>query len=98
MNKSNITENQQIGIEKSLKILSINAVSKKLGIGYTKTKKLVDKGYIKSVDINGKFGVPEFRINEFLHSDNPLVNNSNNLQVYEEDEVEAQSIFTNLKS
>lgn len=84
--------------EKSLRLFSINKVSKKLSIGYESTKKLIENGIIKSVNVNGNFRVPEFRLYEFLESENPNINKTTSETIYEEDEQIAQDIINSLKS
>lgn len=83
--------------ESKMKLLSIYKVSKKLSIGYDSTKKLIENGIIKSVNVNGKSRVPEFRLYEFIESENPNVNKTSSEPIYEEDEQTAQDIINNLK-
>lgn len=53
-------------------LLSINKVSKVLGIRYESAKKLISSGKIKSVTINNRVKIPFYNIINFInHEDNP---------------------------
>ena len=83
--KENIIDNPT-----DLRLMSINEARQILGIRYEYTKKLIDEGKLKSVDIKGRKKTNLKFINEFLESnsniithnkieENTFTKNSNNL-------------------
>jgi len=80
-----------------IRLLSINAVSKKLKLGYTKTKELIELGIIESVAVTGRLMVPQCKLDKFINKKHLTLNNSdNNLKSYSSDEDEALKIISNL--
>ncbi|MBS1550482.1 MAG: hypothetical protein JST15_00250 [Bacteroidetes bacterium] len=78
-------------------LYSINAVSKKLKLGYTKTKELIELGIIESVAVTGRLMVPHCKLEKFINQKHLTLNISdNNLKSYPSDEDEALKIISNL--
>ena len=79
-----------------IRLLSINAVSKKLKLGYPKTKKLIELGIIESVEVSGKLMVPHCKLEKFITEGNSqsksMVKKENK---YIDDELKALSIISN---
>lgn len=81
------------------KLLSVNAVCKKLGVGYNTAKQWIQRGSIESVNIAGKLRVPECKLKKFIYQKNSNVNvDLINKKYYEEDENKISSIFNELKA
>ena len=79
------------------RLYSINAVSKKLKLGYTKTKKLIELGIIDSVEVTGKLMVPHCKLEKFINQNkSSLINSEKNGKAYADDEDEALKIISNL--
>ena len=77
-------------------LYSINAVSKKLKLGYTKTKKLIEIGIIESVTVTGRLMVPECKLEKFIMVGNSNINSINkNVNEYIDDEMHALTILSN---
>ena len=80
-------------------LYSINAVRKKLKLGYTKTKKLIEYGIIESVTVFGKLMVPQCKLEKFINQKQITLNNlDSNFKSYSTDEDEALKIISNLKN
>ena len=78
-------------------LYSINAVRKKLKLGYTKTKKLIEYGIIESVTVFGKLMVPQCKLEKFINQKQlTLCNSDSNFKSYPSDEDEALKIISNL--
>ncbi|MFZ1323388.1 MAG: helix-turn-helix domain-containing protein [Ignavibacteria bacterium] len=79
------------------RLLSVNAVSKKLGVGYSRAKSLIESGNIESVNMNGTLRVPEIKLEKFINQPNTFINGNNGHKIkYKDDEDKAQSIIENL--
>lgn len=87
-------------IDDKYRLHSINAVSKKLKLGYTKTKELIELGIIESVDVTGRLMVPQCKLEKFVMEGNFKNNSiSKNANEYLGDEMQALSIiYNNLKN
>lgn len=78
-------------------LLSINAVSKKLKLGYTKTKELIENGYIESVTVTGRQKVPLCKLEKFINQSTSFTDlNNDNGTLYPDDENEALKIISKL--
>ncbi len=80
-------------------LLSIYAVSKELKLGMVKTKNLIKRGLLESVDCGGKIMVPRCKLDEYINGNSGYrtINNA----IFEgitEDEVEMQKIFSEFKN
>jgi hypothetical protein len=80
------------------RLLSLRQVSKELGIGYVKLKKLVSSGHIQTVFDSKKIKVPAYKLKEFLDR-NTFMDSDINEQssAIHDHEAEAESIFQTLK-
>ncbi|MBK9402941.1 MAG: helix-turn-helix domain-containing protein [Ignavibacteria bacterium] len=84
--------------QNNYKLLSVNAVSKKLGVGYSTAKQWIQNGIIESVNLTGRLRVPEFKLVKFITQNNSLINCESKIKnFYEEDENNALSIIRNIK-
>lgn len=89
--------NAPLNNDDGFRLYSINAVSKKLKLGYTKTKKLIELGIIESVSVTGKLMVPYCKLEKFINQNNSSLDNSEKIiNVYADDEEEALNIISNL--
>ena len=83
-------------IDDKYRLLSINAVSKKLKLGYTKTKELIELGIIESVAVTSRLMVPQCKLDKFIMVGNSNINSiSKNANEYIDDEMQALSILSN---
>lgn len=97
MEKKEILTQQQE--QNNYKLLSVNAVSKKLGVGYSTAKQWIQNGIIESVDVTGKFMVPYCKLEKFIIQKNSSLNNLEKIgNIGAEDEDEALKIISNLKN
>ncbi|HMR41373.1 MAG TPA: hypothetical protein PKA90_13185 [Ignavibacteria bacterium] len=79
-------------------LLSINAVSKKLKLGYSKTKELIENGYIESVTVTGRKKVPLCKLDKFINQSTLISDSGNEKRIqYPDDEFEALNIISKLK-
>jgi len=86
-------------IDDKYRLHSINAVSKKLKLGYTKTKELIELGIIESVSVTGRLMVPQCKLEKFINQKQITLNNlDSNFKSYSADEDEALKIISNLKN
>ena len=70
MSSSELTDHKNpFSDETAMRLLSINGVTKQLGINYQTAKKLIICGEIKSITIEGKVKVPLFRLFEYLRDE-----------------------------
>lgn len=92
----NIT-NAPLNNDERFRLYSINAVSKKLKLGYTKTKKLIELGIIESVEVIGKLMVPACKLEKFINQNISPNYSEKNVNSFTEDEDEALKIISNLK-
>jgi len=84
--------------QESYRLLSVNAVKKILGVGYSTAKRWIESGIIESVLTDGKFRVPKCKLDKFISEGSPLLNNDGETKIhYEEDEASALSIISNLR-
>lgn len=78
-------------------LLSINAVSKKLKLGYTKTKELIENGYIESVTVTGRQKVPLCKLDKFINQSTSYTDPDKSKSIlYPDDENEALKIISKL--
>jgi len=83
--------------QKGYRLLSVNKVKKILGVGSNTVLKLIESGEIESVNTDGKFRVPECKLDKFINQQNNFINGSTNQKsIYKDDEDKAQSIIENL--
>lgn len=81
--------------EQNYKLLSVNAVSKKLGVGYNKAKQWIQNGIIESVSVTGRFMVPHCKLEKFVMENNSLISpNTITRKEYIDDEAKALSILS----
>lgn len=79
-------------------LLSINAVSKELKLGYTKTKKLIETGAIESVLVIGKQMVPVCKLKKFINQSTSYTDSEKYKGIqYPDDENEVLNIISKLK-
>jgi len=84
--------------QESYRLLSVNAVKKILGVGYSTAKKWIERGIIESVLTDGKFRVPKCKLDKFISEGSPFLNNDGETKKhYEDDEEDALSIISNLR-
>ncbi|HRI85312.1 MAG TPA: helix-turn-helix domain-containing protein [Ignavibacteria bacterium] len=77
------------------RLLSLNAVKKKLRVGYNTIKKWVRYGHIDAIKIDGKYRVPKCKLDDFITRNRTLT--SSDVISCEEDELKALAIISNLK-
>lgn len=89
--------NAQPNNDDKYNLLSINAVSKKLKLGYTKTKKLIENGYIESVTVIGRQKVPLCKLDKFINQSTSYIDPDKYKGIqYPDDENEALKIISKL--
>ncbi len=84
-------------IDDSYNLLSIYAVSKKLKLGYSTTKELVENGYIESVTVTGRLKVPLCKLDKFINQSTSYTDPDKGKEIqYPDDENEALKIISKL--
>lgn len=93
MGKKEILTQQQE--HNNYKLLSVNAVRKKLGVGYITAKQWIQNGIIESVDVTGRFMVPHCKLEKFIMENNSFISKKTIIRKeYIDDEAKALSILS----